>query len=268
MMVNTVNYGIDIVILLYKEYSYLIGLLESIKPACVDVPHRIILIDNGTGDQKIIKEELSKTSVSYSLFTLPENRGFPGGCNYGANRGTQSHILFLNSDVILEPESVKNMYRNFSDEIVGVVGAKLLFPLDSQDQKRPAGKVQHAGIETSVRLEFNHVFVGWSADNPKVNAKCEPFAVTGACMMVRRDLFKQVGGFFEGYGLGTFEDVDLCQSIRYTGHKVIYDPLAVGYHHVGASSIKAQLGYPLDQNKQLFLLRWKDHLEWSEWARL
>jgi GT2 family glycosyltransferase len=91
-------------------------------------------------------------------------------------------------------------------------------------------------------------------------------AVTGACFITRRSLWKEIGGFFEGYGKGTFEDMEYCFAVRRRGAKVIYTPLAVGYHLVNGSRLNgAGEGFALSDNEQLFRMRNRDLLNWDEW---
>jgi GT2 family glycosyltransferase len=129
---------------------------------------------------------------------------------------------------------------------------------------RPAGKVQHVGLCTNIRGEFYHVFLGWSPDHPKVMKVWEVYAVTGAALMTRRGIFDKVGRFNIMYGQGTWEDIDYCMSVRELGYNVIVEQSAVGIHYTGATAEHYKMGYPLDQNRMLFMARWAGNLNYTE----
>ena len=93
-------------------------------------------------------------------------------------------------------------------------------------------------------------------------------AVTGACMLVRRPLWKLLGGFSEVYGLGTFEDIELCLRARKLGQAVAFQPLATAIHDVGASALATGTGFPVAENQQIYYQRCKPILFWDEWQYL
>lgn len=74
--------------------------------------------------------------------------------------------------------------------------------------------------------------------------------------MIRRSLFSKAGGFDLAYGLGTFEDADLCFKVRMLGFRIFVDTEATAYHYVGASAEKKKVGFPLQQNAMIFKSRW------------
>jgi GT2 family glycosyltransferase len=149
------------------------------------------------------------------------------------------------------------------DPSIGICGYKLLFPDDSNDPNRPAGKVQHIGMASNIRGDMIHPLIGWSPDNPKCNVSREVLAVTGASFIVRRDIFQRVGGFDPIFGKGYYEDMDLCFKIRSAGKRVFVDTNAVATHGVG-QTFKSNEPPPIQQNQQIFKLRWWNSMPWSE----
>ena len=105
-------------------------------------------------------------------------------------------------------------------------------------------------------------------------------AVTGACLMTKREVWRKVikiyqesgdktgGALNEVYGRGTYEDVELCFVARSLGYKVIYQPLAAGTHFVGGSSAMQKEGFPLGRNEMIFRARCGGLLAWDEWRWL
>jgi GT2 family glycosyltransferase len=166
--------------------------------------------------------------------------------------GSAPLILFLNDDCVLTENAIEKMVETMKDELVGVCGAKLLFPLSSTSPQRPAGHVQHVGMALTIRGDVIHPLVGWSADNPKCCVSRNVFSVTGACMMTRRILFNRIGGFDPSYGMGTYEDVQYCAQIRSLGLRVYVNCEAKGWHYAGATQEKKKVSYPLQINALTF----------------
>ena len=188
---------------------------------------------------------------------LGMNVGFPKLANEGARMGKSHLMVFIGDDVTLPPTALEHMVKTMKDETIGVLGIKLLFPEDSVDAERPAGKVQHIGLAMDVEANVVHPLLGWSADNPRCCISRDCFAVTGAVFMTRRSLFNRLGGFDEDYGLGTFEDVSYCLAARAAGFRSYVNTDIVGYHHVGATAQQKNLGFPLQRNKQMFRAKWE-----------
>ena len=82
--------------------------------------------------------------------------------------------------------------------------------------------------------------------------------------MVRRKVFEQSSGFFEGYGIGYFEDVDLCMTITKLGHKVFIDTDAQAYHYVGQSMRQVERP-PFQFNEMILHTRHPNDFRWSEY---
>jgi GT2 family glycosyltransferase len=257
---------IDIIIPVYNRFDILEECLDAIPEAANGVSYNVICVDNNSSLAERDKFYSSRDDII--LIQNRENFGFPRACNIGAKRKSSPILFFLNSDVILQPTAIEKMVMNLDDPQVGVVGALLQFPEYARDLNpniRPANKVQHVGMETNIHGKWIHVLLGWSVDNPKVLARKDTYAVTGAALMTRRSLWNKIGGFFEGYGLGTFEDVDFCVGIRDIGYNIVVETGAVGTHFTGATAEKERIQYPMDYNRFVFLQRWSQKLMWTEW---
>jgi GT2 family glycosyltransferase len=258
---------LDIIILVMGRFDLVKQCLDAIPDAAGDVGYRIIIYDNASP-----KEEADTFYAQYpdiKVIRSKTNIGFPKGCNAAVKHGFSPLLFFLNDDVILKPNSINLMVKELDDPKIGVVGMKLVFPeytdLPQSHNVRPPGKLQHIGLCSDIHGDFVHQFIGWSPDHPKVNAVRDMYAVTGAALMTRRRLFQNAGGFLEAYGLGTWEDVDFCLTIREMGYDVIVVPQAEGVHHTSATLITSGLKYPMSENKIIFLQRWSKKLDWTSW---
>ena len=246
----------------------IINCLNSIPNAAGDLPYQIIIVDNGSKQEEIKKyREFGKGKFGDKLHILEQHRnlGFPAAINRGARFGYSPLLFFLNDDVILYPDSIKNLVKVMDDPTVGAVGMKLIFPKDSKDPNRPAGKIQHVGLSTNIKGDFIHNFVGWSPDSPRVLQIKESYAITGAAMMTRKNLFKQVKGFNEAFGMGTYEDVEYCLILRQMGYNIRIAQDAIGEHFVGATALDKKIQYPLQHNQMLLMEHTGNKLLYTEW---
>lgn len=258
---------VDIIIPVHQRFDLLGQCIEAFPDATDGTNYNVVIVDNGS--PKETADEFYSQYPDIKVIRNKENVGFPKSCNQGFDRSFSPFVFFLNSDVILKPKSIAYLIDEMrADPKVGVAGMKLIFPeqtdLPQNNGNRPAGKLQHIGLATNIRAEFVHMFIGWSPDHPKVNAMRDVYAVTGAAMMTRRNIFAKAGKFNEIYGRGTYEDVDFCLTARELGYNIIVVPKAEGIHHTGATAVTYNLGYPLNENRMIFLQRWQNKLDWTE----
>jgi GT2 family glycosyltransferase len=260
----------DVVVPFHNGFGFFKATLDAIPGALGKYYQKstITLVD----DQSDVTKLMAFTPEIHSRFGMIHTKkrlGYPGSCNLGINKGKSKYIVIITSDVVMQPGSVEILIDDMeADETIGITGPKLLFPEASSDPARPAGRIQHAGMEMGITSNIYHIFSGWKVDHPKANIKRESLSLTGAMLVIRRTDWDRAGGFFLGYGKGTWEDVDLCFSIHYLGQKVIYEPKAVGHHYVGATVLEEKEGFDLKGNEALFRLRWSQAMVWSDWAVL
>jgi GT2 family glycosyltransferase len=269
---------LDIILPIFGEWSLAERAIDCLAAACEGITqgYRLIVVDNGSppwkdnqgrevsaADQAIAVKGRMRPHLDLFL-RLDANRGYPGAMNYGASRSTSPLILLTSADVMLNPGSITEMVKTIQRPDVGVVGPMLIFPPDSVHG--PGGKVQSAGHAFDITGHVFHIFLGWSPDHPKVNQEREMASITGAVLLTRRSIWADVGGLFEGYGGGTYEDVDFNFNVRSRGFKVVFQPKARGYHYVGGSIREgANPGFNLAVTETTFRSRWMQHVLWDEW---
>jgi len=259
---------VDIIVAVYGGLKFLKSLLNTLDQFDAGVPYNLIIADDCTpnkrGRGELYKYYDSIQSRPHTkVLRSGQNRGFAGINNWASKKCSAPLILFLNSDIeIIEDGWLKHMVDEFDDWSVGVVGAKLIFPEDTGgDTKRPAGTIQHAGVAVNILGQPFHICVGWPPDDPRVNIRREHQIVTGACLMVRRNIFKQVGGFNEIYGPGNFEDCELCILTQRLGYKVVYQPKAQLVHYAGGSGNTATA----QKNEQIFRFRMSQLMKYDDY---
>ena len=197
----------------------------------------VVLVDNGSEDPRtgrLLARVSAKQDVR--LVSRPGPFNFSLLCNAGAATATGDHVLFLNNDTeVLTRSWLERMLALVADPAVGAVGATLLYPDHT---------IQHAGLLPRSDGMWVHPYRGEPADargdSGELRLVRSVPAITAACMMIRRELFDNVGGFDERLPL-TLNDVDLCRRVRERGKLVLVTPRARLLHYEGLSR-----GYTVD----------------------
>jgi len=253
---------VDVAIPNMGKFDFLEKCLSALPAAMGNISYNVWICDNGSKPEELSFYDKYKDKQIH-LTKYRQGVGYPKACNVAARQGFAPLILILTNDVFLEPHSVEYLVREMDDPKTGIVGMKLLFPEGSPHG--PSGKVQHVGIELDIRANFYHQFIAWNPNNPKVLAKKEAFAVTGAVFMTRRSIWSKLRGFNEIYGLGTYEDVEYAIETRKLGYNIKVSQEAIGYHWVNATAKEAGFAYPLNENKHIFMSRHNKDLRYDEW---
>ncbi len=182
----------------------------------------VVLLDNGTTDRESLRvfgawAEREPERVKLVAHDVPFN--FSSINNYAARHSSGKYLLFLNNDTeILTPDWIEAMVEQAQRPSIGAVGAKLLYD---------DGTVQHAGVVIGLGGVAGHSHKYFPSDAPGYFGTLQTVnnfsAVTAACLMVRRDVFEEVGGFDEGLAIA-FNDVDFCLRLQAAGYYNIYLP--------------------------------------------
>lgn len=202
------------------------GLARTDYPAL-----EIIIVDNDSDDPATLELLASLDAPRYKVVR------HAGPFNYSAiNNAAVRHVgspflCFLNNDIeILDPEWLAILMTQAAREDVGAVGPMLLYP---------DGRVQHAGVVLGVGGGAAHAHRDLRPDEQGYFRRhaLPQFvsAVTGACLVVRRDRFEAAGGFDEENFPVAFNDVDLCLKLARLGHTALYEPRARLVHHESKS---------------------------------
>jgi len=239
---------VSIIIPTKDEAALLKACVESVI-AGADYPDYEILVMDNMSDEADAKAYLRSLEARDRCRVIPYGAPFNFAAinNEAAREARGDFLLFLNNDTEVTPgEWLVPMLEFAQRPDVGAVGAKLLYRDNT---------IQHAGIILGVRGIANHAFYNFPLDREPyfgltdVIRDCS--AVTGACMMVRRSVFEELGGFDEANCPIAFNDVDLCLRMREKGYLVVYTPYAVLYHHESVSRGKKK-----DPEGKYMLRRW------------
>ena len=199
--------------------------LETIA-LTADVPHEVIVVDNGSTDGTSAYLRERERSGELRAVLNSENLGFGRACNQGLAAASGEYVVFLNNDTIALPGWLERLVAAAEgDPGVGAVGSRLLYP---------DWAVQHAGIRFSPDARPFHVHRGVAAGDPAVLEPLDYPALTGACLLLSKELLDTLGGFDESYHMYV-EDVDLCLRVWEAGLRVRYCPESVVIHLENAS---------------------------------
>lgn len=181
----------------------------------------IILIDNQSTDKASLQyfEDLGK-KANCQVLRYNEPFNFSAMNNLGVRHASGEFVLLLNNDVrTRHPEWLKEMVRLGLRPNTGAVGAKLFYPSE---------RIQHAGVILGIGGVAGHSHKGFARHAVDFYARTNVpqwiSAVTGACLLVRKDLYEKVGGLDAENLTVAFNDVDFCLKLRESGYHNIYAP--------------------------------------------
>ena len=186
----------------------------------------IIIVENNSTTDEIFRyyKELSGNRKIH-LLRWGKEFNYSAINNFAVAHAKGEYLLFLNNDVkSINPDWLEEMLGVCQRPEVGGVGAKLIYPDNT---------IQHAGCVIGMGGIAGHMFVDMPADHTgylhKASLLQDMSAVTAACLLMKKEVFEQAGGFTEELAVA-FNDVDLCLKVRKNGYLIVYDPYAKLYH--------------------------------------
>ncbi len=227
--------------------------------------YEIIVVDNASKDESV--SYLKSLDLPITIIENDVNVSFSKGNNDAAKIANGEYLLLLNNDI--EPtygwlnEMVGTIFHN---DNVAAVGAKLIFPFYFSANRALSFKIQHSGDIFAERMRPCCVY----AIN-KSNSKLDIFdnsltgnnlcvAVTGAVMLVNKEIYLELGGLDEEYVYG-LEDVDFCLKLHESNHDVIFAGNAVLFHHESSTRVKSESYFRNDKhNYSVFWDNWGQYL--------
>ncbi len=218
--------AVSIIIPNKDEKETLKACLDSIREKTEYANYEIIIVENNSSTEEIFSyyRELSQDP---RIHLLRWNKEFNYSAinNYGARHAKGEYLLFLNNDVtIITPGWLREMLGVCQRGEVGAVGVKLIYPDNT---------IQHAGCVVGMGGIAGNMFTDMPANRTgylhKASILQDMSAVTAACMMMKKSVFEESGGFTEELAVA-FNDVDLCLKVRECGYLIVYDPYVRLYH--------------------------------------
>jgi len=237
------NPKVSIIIPTKDHGSILRNCIESINSKTTYSNYELIVADNNSTESDAVDylNMLDNIVIRY-----PEQFNFSKINNISSKYANGEFLLFLNNDIeVITPDWIEAILEHAQRPEVGAVGCKLLYPDNT---------IQHAGVILGLSPDpsnkvAGHVFIKNKNGSPGYFGLADTIrnysAVTAAAMMIRKDVFEEVGGFDENLAV-SYNDVDLCLKIRAKGYLITYTPYAELLHHESMSRGHSLNKYEVD----------------------
>ncbi len=217
------NPKVSIIIPTLNQTDYLRKNLESIESKTTYKNYEIIIVTNNKDGDSEMRRYLD--GIRHKVLIYDGEYSFAKINNHASKSARGEYLVFLNDDMeVASPNWLEAMLKLALNEGTGAVGGKLL----SAD-----GTLQEAGCIVWGNGNVWNYGRGDDPDKAEYNFVREVDYCSGACLMVRREIFEENGGFDSGYDVAYWEDNDLCQAIRQKGYSILYQPMACFIHHEG-----------------------------------
>lgn len=220
------------IVILTKNHPQLLkSLLTSIFAKTSNQKFTITIVDNDSNDPAALAYyDALKNEPAVKIIPYRQPFNYSQAINLGVSESSSDLLLLMNDDMqVKSPVWLSELTQWASRPEVGVVGAKLI---------RANHTIQHAGIIMGLTGFVGHIYLNAPEHYYGLCGSADWYrdivAVTGACQMVRRDVFNQVSGYDEGYQLA-FGDIDFCLRVHEAGYQNIYTPFAQIFHYEGKS---------------------------------
>jgi len=233
----------------YCKVEYTLNCLKSISDFLPTVTFEVLVLDDLSPDSSL---KILKKVKNIRVIQNPTNLGFTKSCNYGSAFAKGEYLFFLNSDTQVKEgwlDALIDTFRIFPK--CGIAGSKLLYP---------DGRLQEAGcIIWRGQAIWNY---GRDDDpnRPEYNYLREVDYCSGAAILIKKDLFFELGCFDEQYAPAYCEDTDLCLAVRSAGYSVIYQPFSEVIHYEGISNgtdLKSGIKAYQEINIKKLYAKWK-----------
>ncbi len=229
---------LSIIIVNWNSADYLRACLTTIYQYSHGFTYEVIVVDNASDDG--CEDVLHKNFPNVTFVQSGSNLGFARGNNLGYSKSSGQCLLFLNPDTEIVKDALNRLIAHLSaDSSLGAVGPRLL----NTDGTLQGSCVQAFPTISNQLLDSDLLrswFPHWRGWGTRVlhrdtDVPCMVDAISGACLMVKRAVFEEVGHFSERYFMYS-DDLDLCHKIHTHGYGIHYMNECEIVHHGGKSS--------------------------------
>jgi len=225
------NHSITAIIVNYNSGYWLARCLIALQKSPVD---QIIVVDNGSSDQSMdcLKTE---NNTDIEVIKNRDNPGYASACNQGLEMSGSEFVLFLNPDCELLDKALESLTLALLENARAILAGPWVI-----DQ---GGKVQRATLRRlpTFKTSMHEFLRPGSERGVELSEMAKPEgvqlaeAISGACILARTDMLRELGGFDSSYRLHC-EDLDLMQRAALAGYSVLLVPEALVLHQQGVSS--------------------------------
>ena len=248
---------VSIIIPTRNRFDLLQPCIESLLDKTRYSNYELIIIDNLSDDSATLEyfSYLKAHDQRIKIILYPKEYNYSAINNFAARQANGDFILFLNNDtVVLQENWLERLVSIGLRDDVGVVGCRLVYT----DQR-----VQHAGVIIGLGGVAEYIGIGLPMSETGYMGRAQLTqnfsAVTAACMLVRKDLFFDVGGLDEKDFSVLYNDIDLCLKVGERGYRIVWTPFVTLIHH-GNSSLKTNPDPKRDElnfhSRKAFIKKW------------
>jgi O-antigen biosynthesis protein len=237
---------LSVIIVNYNVRHFLIQCLASVSKAIEQIDAEIIVVDNASVDDSV--EQVRKLFPAVVCISLDKNLGFSKANNLAARQAKGEYLLLLNPDTLVAEDCFSKCIEYLDSDLkAGALGVKMI---DGSGNYLPESKRGLPDLWTSFckmtgvykLFPNSSVFNGYYAGHLDASKIQSVEVLTGAFMMIRRNVWEEVNGLDEDYFMYG-EDIDLSYRILKSGYSNIYFPMASIIHYKGESTVKGSLNY-------------------------
>ncbi|MFD2672014.1 glycosyltransferase family 2 protein [Marinicrinis sediminis] len=232
---------LSIIVVNYNTCEMTMKTLESVTQSETEYQYEVLLVDNASSDQSVPR--IQAAFPNFTVIANKQNLGFAKANNIGIERACGTYILLLNSDVVIQPDTLQIMVAFMENHPgAGASGCKVILPDGKLDQACHRGfPTPFASLTYMLKLDRlfpnRHSFGRYHLSFLDLDSTHSVDALVGAFMLVRRSVIEQAGLLDEDYFMYG-EDLDWCYQIQQAGWEICYHPATQVVHYKGASSKK------------------------------
>lgn len=211
----------SIIIPVNGHWDYTLMCLKSIERNTKD--YEIIIIDNGS-EPMVTYDDIDSLVGDKLIIRNKKNLGFPAGCNIGVKVAEGDLICLLNNDTVVTPDWLQHLKYFIETDQLDVVGPVTNYISGVQQISAPTYQDEQEMMDAAQAIY---------AQNAQQYRRL--YRVVGFCMLMKQEVWNDVGGFDEVFGIGNFEDDDFCLRAIQKGYRLGY-ALDTFIHHFGSVS--------------------------------
>ncbi|MDR3429058.1 TIGR00180 family glycosyltransferase [Silvimonas sp.] len=228
---------VSIIVPTKDQFAMLSRCVESVLERTRYAQFELLIVDNNTTELDAVNyldglEKLGNPRIRVIRYPHPFN--FSAINNYAVEQAHGEYVVLLNNDTaIIQENWLEELVRHAQRPEVGAVGARLLYP---------DGKIQHAGVVLGLRGPADHPFIGLPRDERGYMNRLQVIqnysVVTAACLIIRKSIYRELGGMDEQDFKVSYNDVDLCLKVRQAGYLIVWTPFATVLHEGSVSQTR------------------------------
>lgn len=220
--------------------------------------YEIVILENNSTSEELFEyyEKIQRDHDNVRVIEWPSQFNYSAINNFGVRNCDGDYLLLLNNDTeVISPDWIQELLMFAQRDDVGAAGAKLYYA---------DGTIQHAGVGIGLLKLAGHFFRNVDRASLGYMGRLiyaqNVSAVTGACMMVRRSVWEQVGGLDESFPVD-FNDIDFCLRIRKAGYLIVWTPYAELYH---LESKTRKSGSDYSHSQEFLATVWRFQHRWRD----